>query len=187
MGYSGIWQPCPSQKLPAVHQFCLAIASRCVFCRRTLHLCHRYPFRLLVKSVSAVSGRDIMVVKLLPFFWVFLSFFVVLICFLFCFVFVWLFVCCCFCFLFLLKNSFLLIVYLSCGFLILFYVSFFVKKNPTDKDTLPIAVRKEKHNTWTHRLLWSIACPQKCPAAAGYSLNKFRVMCNAVSPQVKTT
>ena len=35
------------------------------FCRRTLHLCNRYPFRLLVKSVSAVSGRDIMVVKLL--------------------------------------------------------------------------------------------------------------------------
>ena len=28
---------------------------------------------------------------------------------------------------------------------------------------------------------------QKCPAAAGYSLNKLRVMCNVVSPQVKTT
>ena len=35
------------------------------FCRKTLHLCDRYPFRLLVKLVSAVSGRDIMVVKLL--------------------------------------------------------------------------------------------------------------------------
>ena len=55
-----------------------------IFCRRTLHLCDRYPFRLLVKSVSAVSGRDIMVVKLLPFFfcfWVFLWFW-----FVFCFV-----------------------------------------------------------------------------------------------------
>ena len=38
-----------------------------IFCRRTLHLCDRYPFRLLVKSVSAVSGRDIMVVRLLHF------------------------------------------------------------------------------------------------------------------------
>ena len=42
-----------------------------IFCRRTLHLCDRYPFRLLVKSVSAVSGRDIMVVKLLHFLCVF--------------------------------------------------------------------------------------------------------------------
>ena len=88
-----------------------------IFCRRTLHLCDRYPFRLLVKSVSAVSGRDIMVEKLLLYFLcvcvcvcVLLCFFMVLICFLFCFVYVWLFVCCCFCFLFLLKNSFLLIV-----------------------------------------------------------------------------
>ena len=39
-----------------------------ILCRRTLHLCNRYPFRLLVKSVSAVSGRDIMVVKLLLYF-----------------------------------------------------------------------------------------------------------------------
>ena len=38
-----------------------------IFCRRTLHLCDRYPLRLLLKSVSAVSGRDIMVVKLLHF------------------------------------------------------------------------------------------------------------------------
>ena len=76
---------------------------------------------------------------------------------------------------------------MSFSFLILLYVSFFGEKNRTDKDKLPIAVRKEKHNTWTHRLLSSIPCPQKCPAAAGYSLNKFRVMCNAVSPQVKTT
>ena len=30
-------------------------------------------------------------------------------------------------------------------------------------------------------------CARKCPAAAGYSLNIKRVMCNAVSPQVKTT
>ena len=37
-------------------------------CRRTLYLCDRYPFRLLVKSVSAGSGRDIVVVKLLQFF-----------------------------------------------------------------------------------------------------------------------
>ena len=39
-----------------------------ILCRRTLHLCNRYPFRLLVKSVSAVSGRDIMVVELLLYF-----------------------------------------------------------------------------------------------------------------------
>ena len=39
-----------------------------IFCRRTLHLCNRYPFRLLAKSVSAVSGRDIIVVKLLLYF-----------------------------------------------------------------------------------------------------------------------
>ena len=51
-----------------------------IFCRRTLHLCDRYPFRLLVKSVSAVSGRDIMVVRLLHF-CVFEFFFVVFICF----------------------------------------------------------------------------------------------------------
>ena len=39
-----------------------------IFCRRTLHLRDRYPFSLLVKSVSAVSGREIMVVKLLLYF-----------------------------------------------------------------------------------------------------------------------
>ena len=48
-----------------------------IFCRRTLHLYDRYPFRLLTKSVNAVSGRDIMVVKLLLFLCVFLSFFCV--------------------------------------------------------------------------------------------------------------
>ena len=50
-----------------------------IFCRRTLHLCDRYPFSLLVKSVSAVSGRDFMVVKLLLYFFVcvFCSFFCV--------------------------------------------------------------------------------------------------------------
>ena len=66
-----------------------------IFCRRTLHLCNRYPFRLLVKSFSAVSERDIMIVKLLLYFlsvYVFFSFFMVSICFLFCF-FVCLFVC----------------------------------------------------------------------------------------------
>ena len=69
------------------------------FCRRTLHLCDRYPFRLLTKSVSAVSGQDFMVVKLLHFFcvcfwvfflWFWFVFFVVVV--------VWLFVRCCFCF-----------------------------------------------------------------------------------------
>ena len=68
-----------------------------IFCRRTLHLCNRYPFRLLVKSVSAVSGQEIMVVKLLLYFFcvcfavcLFFFFLVVLICFcfvLFCFLF----------------------------------------------------------------------------------------------------
>ena len=43
-------------------------------------MCDRYAFRLLVKSVSAVSGRDIMVVRLLHF-CVFEFFFVVFICF----------------------------------------------------------------------------------------------------------
>ena len=91
-----------------------------IFCRRTLHLCNRYPFRLLVKSVSAVSGQEIMVVKLLLYFFcvcfaVCFFFFGGFDLFLFCFVlffvfcFVWLFVCCCFCFLFLLKYSLLLI------------------------------------------------------------------------------
>ena len=56
-----------------------------IFCRRALHLCDRYPFRLLTKSVSAVSGRDIMVVNLLHLFCVFLRLiFVVLICFFLC-------------------------------------------------------------------------------------------------------
>ena len=72
---------CASSVRPSPHAL--------IFCRRTLHLCDRYPFRFLVKSVSAVSGRDIMVVKLLHFFCVFLSFFVcvfvVLICFFFLF------------------------------------------------------------------------------------------------------
>ena len=54
-----------------------------IFCRRTLHLCDRYPFRLLIKSVSAISGRDIMVVKFLLFcVCVFEFFCVVFICFL---------------------------------------------------------------------------------------------------------
>ena len=82
-----------------------------IFCRRTLHLCNRFPFRLLVKSFSAVSERDIMIVKLLLYFlcvcMCFSVFFMVSICFLFRF-FVCLSVCCCFCFLFLLKNSLLL-------------------------------------------------------------------------------
>ena len=69
------------------------------FCRGTLHLCDRYPFRLLVKSVSAVSGRDIMVVRLLHF-CVFEFFF----CGFDLFFLVWLFVCCCFCFLFALGQ-----------------------------------------------------------------------------------
>ena len=63
------------------------------------------PFRLLIKSVSAVSGRDIMVVKLsLHFFCVvwFVFCFVVFFCLLICML---LF----FCFLFLLKYSLLLI------------------------------------------------------------------------------
>ena len=42
-------------------------------------------------------------------------------------------------------------------------VSFFGEKNRTDKDKLPITVRKEKHNTWTHGLLWSISMPAKVP------------------------
>ena len=66
-----------------------------IFCRRTLHLCDRYPFSFLVKSVSAVSGRDFMVVKLLLYFFcvcfaVFCLFFfcgfdLFLFCFVFCF------------------------------------------------------------------------------------------------------
>ena len=60
-----------------------------IFCRRALHLCHRYPFTLLVKSVSAVSGRDIMVVKLWLFYLcVFWSFFCCWFCFWFGFCFV---------------------------------------------------------------------------------------------------
>ena len=85
-----------------------------IFCRRALHLCDRYPFRLLVKSVSGVSGRDIMVVKLLLFFFglcfsgFFCGFDLFFVLFLF---FGWLFLCCCCCcFLFLLKNSLLFIV-----------------------------------------------------------------------------
>ena len=65
-----------------------------IFCRRTLHFCDRYPFNLLVKSVSAVSGRDFMVVKLLLYFFcvcfavcffLWFSFVFVLFCFVFCF------------------------------------------------------------------------------------------------------
>ena len=70
-------------------------------------------------------------------------FFVVFICFFFCLVICMLM----FLFLFLLKNSLLLIVQLSFSFLVLFYVSFFGEKNRTDKDKLPIDVRKEKHIT----------------------------------------
>ena len=52
---------------------------------------------------------------------------------------------------------------MSFSFLILLYVSFFGKKNRTDKDKLPFAVRKEKHNTGTHGLLWSISMRAKVP------------------------
>ena len=37
------------------------------------------------------------------------------------------------------------------------------EKNRTDKDKLPIAVRKDKHNTWTHGLLWRISLRAKVP------------------------
>ena len=63
------------------------------------------------------------------------------------FFFVCLFVCCFFLFSVSVKE--VIAVY---SFLILFYVSFFGEKNRTDKDKLPIAVRKEKHNTRTHGL-----------------------------------
>ena len=56
-------------------------------------------------------------------------------------------------------NSFIL----SCYFLILFYISFFGEKNRTDKDKLPIDVRKDKHNAWTHGLLWRISLCAKVP------------------------
>ena len=70
--------PCAPRNCPLCASSVRPLPQALIFCRRTLHLCDRYPFRLLIKSVSAVSGRDIMVVKLLLFF-----FFVVLICFLF--------------------------------------------------------------------------------------------------------
>ena len=35
------------------------------YCRRSLHSCARYPFGLLVKTERDVSGRGVMVVKLL--------------------------------------------------------------------------------------------------------------------------
>ena len=102
--------PPPYTKLKLGKKILDTRVQHVIFCRRTLHLCNRYPFRLHVKSVSAVSGRDFMVVKHLLYFFflcvcVFQFFFMVLICFSFC-----LFECCCCCFLFLLKNSLLLIV-----------------------------------------------------------------------------
>ena len=75
-----------------------------IFCRRTLHFCDRYPFSLLVKSVSAVSGRDFMVVKLLLYFFC--------VCFAVCFFFV-VFICFCFvlfCFLFSALFGYLYVV-----------------------------------------------------------------------------
>ena len=57
-------------------------------------------------------------------------------------------------------NSFIL----SCYLVSLFCsVSFFGEKNRTDKDKLPIDVRKDKHNTWTHGLLWRISMRAKVP------------------------
>ena len=62
---------CRNHVLPRTCLLCASsvrpLPHALIFCRRTLHLCDRYPFRLLVKSVSAVSGRDIMVVRLLHF------------------------------------------------------------------------------------------------------------------------
>ena len=55
---------------------------------------------------------------------------------------------------------------MSFSFLILLYVSFFGEKNRTDKDKLPIAVRKEKNNTGTHGLLWSISICAKVPGGS---------------------
>ena len=55
-------------------------------------------------------------------------------------------------FLFSVSVKELIAVGRSCHLVSLF-VSFFGEKNRTDEDKLPIAVRKEKHNTWTHGLL----------------------------------
>ena len=141
-----------------------------IFCRRTLNLCDRYPFRLLIKSVSAISGRDMMVVELLLFFscvcfWVFFGWF-------------W-FVSCCFFLLFgclyiavsvfclayanfsnIPLGSFKITININYGnwltlltiinleiFKELSAVNSLGEKNRTDKDKLPIAVRKDKHNT----------------------------------------
>ena len=141
-----------------------------IFCRRTLHLCDRYPFRLLIKSVSAISGRDMMVVELLLFFscvcfWVFFGWFWFVSC---CFFFV---VCCLyvavsvFCLAYanfsnIPLGSFKITININYGnwltlltiinleiFKELSAVNSLGEKNRTDKDKLPIAVRKDKHNT----------------------------------------
>ena len=42
-------------------------------------------------------------------------------------------------------------------------MSFFGEKNRTGKDKLPIAFRKDQHNTWTHGLLWRISLREQVP------------------------
>ena len=62
-----------------------------------------------------------------------------------------------------------------------------VKRTQLIKTNFPLPFVK-KNITLGHMDYCEVfPCPQKCPAAAGYSLNKLRVMCNVVSPQVKTT
>ena len=49
--------PPPYTKLKLGKKILDTRVQHVIFCRRTLHLCNGYPVRLLVKSVSAVSGE----------------------------------------------------------------------------------------------------------------------------------
>ena len=60
--------PPPYTKLKLGKKFWIQASNMWFSVEEHCTCCNRYPFRLLTKSVSAVSGRDIMVIKLLLYF-----------------------------------------------------------------------------------------------------------------------
>ena len=78
--YAGLFWHMATMSFPETARCAPDLSVHCLiqwfYCRRSLHLCARDPFGLLVKTDRDVSGRGIMVVKLL-------------LCFVFCLTYSW--------------------------------------------------------------------------------------------------